>query len=251
MIFYFNFSFLLKILCDYRFVVLDSDYSAVKSLKQIKKHCVKVQNHFQNKFDITLDEGKSADHFMLLNKDELVAYIKTNKQNYQRKTYFGTKKYVGLGIYNVCVDNKYKNNGYSKILMDKMVNYYKKKFSNHKTTLLTLHISCVDLYMVVAAKLYYNAGFRNFCWAVQGFEDFAFDLNYFDEHSVDFYKLAMDPNQCSKNGHYLASYCSLHNYRKGNLKAPSDFLAKGKIIKNEMKRRKTEKKSYSFEDSIF
>ncbi|ORD96671.1 hypothetical protein HERIO_1405 [Hepatospora eriocheir] len=220
-----------SILNELRYVVLDSSKYPIKSTKQLSKHYKEVKNLFPG-FNATfsLTKASKLDHFMILHKNQLVAFLVVDKL----KGLINKKTTVDVfGYFLVCVTPKYQNMGLSKKLMKFSVDYYKK---NHKDGYLALHISPKDESMALAAKVYYQMGFTKFTWCKYSFRDYLNNLDFYFDNFIDFYQTFEKKDSKIKGG-YLCSFIKITDFLSKKIKAPKNSLKEGERIKKLMTER--------------
>lgn len=216
-----------------RFCALPSDIQSLKSSTQIKKHYSDAKKYYIHKSNDPLVENMDLNVFMFLNGRELASYIQIDLGTcYSRSS---RTKLPYLNLFCVTVTEGYRNQGLSYRVILESLEYLKKRHSLSKECIVALHLSPDDEKMPVAARAYYQLGFKKGVFSRYGPQEYTFKMDDLLNNSRDMFDVSDNPIICGGVGHYFLVFCKLGDVRKSH-SLPANALEKTqklfKILKN-------------------
>ncbi|KAI5148092.1 hypothetical protein ENBRE01_0106 [Enteropsectra breve] len=242
----------------YRLEAIKECTGGVKSYTMYERYYEEVYKLFPPPHYDPLSSSWTKNIFMYLDGDKLVAHcevvvlsgvegfgrFRNGKQanleyapvsrSVPRLTADYRKETKYISFYTIMVPEEYRGQGQSQMLMLGAIKDLKESMSLADDTVLTLHLSYKTDHMFVAAKNYYNLGFRKGIFVKRGPYEYLNKIEVVVDNARDLYDVCGDLEEINPDGPFFMLYCRLRDlkYQKA---APSDWAAKGKLLMEKLK----------------
>lgn len=205
-----------KALAAIRFCALPGDIQSIKTHQQISKYEKIVEAYFNFQTEDRLAEGHGFDVFMLLDKAEMVGYVKSNVV--KAYSFKNRKEYDLVSFYCFMISDSYAGQGLSYKLFDESVNFLKKQYNLKNDAILALHLSSLNQKMPIASKIYYSYGFVKGMFIEYDPRQMIYNLDEMFDQSKDMLDVINGIEPGHGTGPFFLLYCFLKDFGKNRSK---------------------------------